>query len=383
MNLKELSDCRVLIVDDVRSNVQLLAEALKGEYRISVALDGESALKAVAASQPDIVLLDIVMPGVDGYEVLRRLRAEPGTRDLPVMFLSSLEDVADKARGFELGANDYLTKPFEVLEVKARVRSLLKAKAYSDAVKAALERDLSIAREIQFGLLPAELTTCAEGTGLDLHAILEPAQHVGGDLYLALRTAPDRLFLAVGDVSGKGIPASLFMAVTMTLLRSLAREHPKPETVLARLNQELEAHNRGQLFVTLICAVFDLSSGQVHVANAGHPSPVLLSADGTASTPFGSTGLIAGLFPTAAYKSHTAAFGPGDTLVFYSDGVSEAMDPAENEFGEERLVAGLLSRPHPNAKESAEGVLADVKRHAGTAPQYDDTTIVVVRRNPA
>jgi len=221
--MKELSQCRVLIVDDVRSNVQLLAEALKGEYRISVALDGESALKAVAASEPDIVLLDIVMPGLDGYEVLKRLRAEPATRDLPVMFLSSLEDVANKARGFELGANDYLTKPFEVLEVKARVRSLLKAKAYSDAVKAALELELSIAREIQFGLLPSDLTVCAEGTSLDLHAILEPAQQVGGDLYLALRTAPDRVFLAVGDVSGKGIPASLFMAVTMTLLRSRSR----------------------------------------------------------------------------------------------------------------------------------------------------------------
>ncbi|MBK9967633.1 MAG: serine/threonine-protein phosphatase [Holophagales bacterium] len=153
---------------------------------------------------------------------------------------------------------------------------------------------------------------------------------MGGDLYLALRTAPDQLFLAVGDVSGKGIPASLFMAVTMTLLRSLAREHPKPETVLAHLNQELEAHNRGQLFVTLICAVFDLSSGQVHVANAGHPSPVLLAAtaprehalrlaDGAPRRPL----------PTAAYTSHAAAFGPGDTLVFYSDGVSEAMDPEE------------------------------------------------------
>jgi sigma-B regulation protein RsbU (phosphoserine phosphatase) len=381
--MKELSDCRVLIVDDVRSNVQLLAEALKTEYKISVALDGESALKVVAASEPDIVLLDIVMPGLDGYEVLRRLRADSATRDLPVMFLSSLEDVADKAKGFELGANDYLTKPFEVLEVKARVRSLLKAKAYSDAVKAALERDLSIAREIQFGLLPSDLTACAEGTSLDLHAILEPAQHVGGDLYLALRTAPDRLFLAVGDVSGKGIPASLFMAVTMTLLRSLAREHPKPETVLARLNEELAAHNRGQLFVTLICTVFDLSSGKVHVANAGHPSPVLLSADGTTSTPFPSTGLIAGLFPKATYTSHTADFAPGATLVFYSDGVSEAMDPEENEFGEEKLVTGLLARPHGSVKEIADGVLADVKRHAATAPQYDDTTIVAVRRRPA
>ena len=110
--MKKLSDCRVLVVDDNQANVQLLAEVLKGDYKLSVALDGESALKTVAASQPDIVLLDIVMPGLDGYEVLRRLRADPATRDLPVMFLSSLEEVASKAKGFELGANDYLTKPF-------------------------------------------------------------------------------------------------------------------------------------------------------------------------------------------------------------------------------------------------------------------------------
>ena len=378
--MKELSDCRVLIVDDVKSNVQLLAEALKGEYRISVALDGEAALKAIASTPPDIVLLDIVMPGLDGYEVLRRLRAEAATRELPVMFLSSLEDVADKAKGFELGANDYLTKPFEVLEVKARVRSLLKAKAWQDAVKAALERDLSIAKEIQLGLLPSDLAACVEGTGLDLHALMEPAQHVGGDLYLALRTTPDRLLLAVGDVSGKGIPASLFMAVTMTLLRSLAREQLGPDAILTRLNEELAAHNRGQLFVTLACALFDLPAGRVRVANAGHPSPVLLSADGSASAPFGSTGLIAGLFPKAAYTCNEAAFSPGDTLVFYSDGVSEAMDPEENEFGEERLVAGLLARPRGGAKEVADGVLAEVRRHAGTARQSDDITVVTVRR---
>ena len=378
--MKELSDCHVLIVDDVRANVQLLSEVLKGDYKLSVALDGESALEAVAASQPDIVLLDIVMPGLDGYEVLKRLRADPATQDLPVMFLSSLEEVASKAKGFELGANDYLTKPFQILEVKARVRSLLKAKAYSDAVKATLERDLSIAREIQLGILPSDLSPCTEGTQLDIHAALEPAQHVGGDLYLALRTGPDRVFLAVGDVSGKGIPASLFMAVTMTLLRSLAREHATPETVLARLNEELAAQNRGQLFVTLVCALFELSSGRVHVANAGHPSPILVSADGTARQPFSSTGLIAGLFPQATYTSLSADLAPGDTLVFFSDGVTEAMDPEEREFGEEQLVAGLLARPRASTKETGEGVFAAVKRHAAGGRQSDDITVVAVRR---
>ena len=143
--MKELSESRVLIVDDVKANVDILVQALSGDYKLSVALGGQQALEAVRRSPPDLVLLDIVMPDIDGYEICRRLRAAEATRELPIMFLSSLEDVNDKTRGFEVGGNDYLTKPFEILEVKARVRSLLKAKAYAEAVKAAAERDLRIA----------------------------------------------------------------------------------------------------------------------------------------------------------------------------------------------------------------------------------------------
>src|SRR5512139_4234439 len=185
--MKDLSDCRVLIVDDVKANVDVLVQALREDHKLSVALDGESALRSVEKSPPDIVLLDIVMPGIDGYEVCRRLREAEATRELPIMFLSSLEDVQDKARGFEIGANDYLTKPFEILEVKARVRSLVRAKAYADAVREAREMELSIAREIQMGILPSDLSSCTAGTGLDIHALLEPAQQVGGDLYDVLR----------------------------------------------------------------------------------------------------------------------------------------------------------------------------------------------------
>ena len=163
--MRELSDSRVLIVDDVKANVDVLVQALKDDYKLSVALGGQQALDAVARGAPDLVLLDIMMPDVDGYEVCRRLRAAEATRELPIMFLSALEDVKDKALGFEVGGNDYLTKPFEVLEVKARVRSLLKAKAYADAIKAAAERDLRIASEIQMGLLPADVSGQVEGTG--------------------------------------------------------------------------------------------------------------------------------------------------------------------------------------------------------------------------
>jgi sigma-B regulation protein RsbU (phosphoserine phosphatase) len=257
----------VLIVDDAKANVDMLVEALRGDFKLSVALDGEAALRAVAKSAPDLLLLDIMMPGIDGYEVCRRLRADAATRELPIMFLSSLEDVKNKALGFELGANDYLTKPFEILEVKARVRSLLKAKAYTDAIRAAQERDLAIAREIQMGILPSDLAALSRGMGLDIHATIEPARQVGGDLFEVLRVSEDRLVVAVGDVCGKGIPAALFMAVTLTLLRMLARQLDGPDEILARLNEELAAQNPRGMFVTMVC--LDLRGGRVAAGRAG------------------------------------------------------------------------------------------------------------------
>src|SRR5580704_6640305 len=146
--MKDLSESRVLVVDDTETNIDVLVQTLGGEYNLSVALDGESALRSIEKNPPDIVLLDIVMPGLDGYAVCSRIRGNEAWRDIPVMFLSSLEDAQDKARGFEAGGNDYVTKPFEPLEVRARVRSLLRSKAYSDAVREAHARDLSIAHDI-------------------------------------------------------------------------------------------------------------------------------------------------------------------------------------------------------------------------------------------
>src|SRR4026209_1269636 len=181
--MRDLSDCRVLLVDDAKPNLDILVEGLKGDHKLSVAMDGERAREVAARTPPDLVLLDIVMPGMDGYEVCRRLRAMPETAEVPIMFLSSLEEVQNKTKGFEVGANDYLTKPFEMLEVKARVRSLLKAKAYADAVKEKIAYDLRIAREIQMGILPPDVAAITNGTNIEAHAILEPAQAVGGDLY--------------------------------------------------------------------------------------------------------------------------------------------------------------------------------------------------------
>src|SRR4051794_874294 len=283
-------------------------------------------MDAVRRSAPDLVLLDIVMPDIDGYDVCQRLRAAEETRELPIMFLSSLEDVKNKARGFEVGGNDYLTKPFEVLEVKARVRSLLKAKAYADAVKAAAERDLRIAREIQTGLLPANVSARIKGTGLDVDAVLEPAHLVGGDLYEVLRLGVDRVLVAVGDVSGKGIPAALFMAVAMTLLRSLARQGNPPERILNQLNDELLEQNPRGMFVTLQCLVFDLANRTVTCASAGHHAAVRVRHGQPAQQVFTTSGRVLGLLPAAGVVCETLDLQVGDTFVLFTDGVSEAFD---------------------------------------------------------
>jgi sigma-B regulation protein RsbU (phosphoserine phosphatase) len=380
--VKELSDSRILIVDDVKANVDILVQALRDDYKLSVALDGATALRSVENSAPDLVLLDIVMPGLDGYEVCRQLRANESTRELPIIFLSSLEDVQNKTRGFEVGGNDYLTKPFEILEIKARVRSLLKAKAYADAVREAMVRDLRIAREIQMGILPADPVASTKGTGLDVDAIVEPAREVGGDLFEVLRVSEHRVVVALGDVSGKGIPAALFMAVAVTLLRTLARHIAEPDEILRRLNDELFEQNPRGMFVTLQCLVFDLDQRRVSCAGAGHHQLVVISPGRPPRLAFPSTGRPAGLMPINPIARESLAIEPGDTFVLFSDGVSEATNLEDDFYGEERLLATLATSSAGTPAETVARVLADVRAFAAGARQSDDITVVVARYAP-
>jgi serine phosphatase RsbU (regulator of sigma subunit) len=380
--MKSLAESRILIVDDAAANVDVLVNLLRADYRLSVALDGEAALRAIAKAPPDLVLLDIMMPELDGYAVCRRMRDHPAWREIPVMFLSSLEEVTDKARGFEAGGNDYVTKPFEPLEVQARVRSLLRARAYSVAVREAHERDLRIAREIQMGLLHADLRPFTQGTGLDVAAVVEPASFVGGDLYDVIRV-DDRVVVALGDVSGKGLPAALFMAVTLTLLRTMSRLYEDPAEILSRLNDELAEQNPRGMFVTMQCAVFDLSRGRVTVAGAGHHSAVVLSATQPPRLAFPSSGRVAGIAMTNEMTSESMDLRPGDTLLFFSDGVTEAFDASEGLLGEEELLSQLTTCPGLTAAETVRSVLAAVSRHVGDAKQSDDITVVASRWCPA
>ncbi len=373
--MPDLSNSRILIVDDVKANVDVLVQLLRDDYKLSVALGGEAALKAAEKLPPDLVLLDIVMPGMDGYEVCRRLRANPATAEVPVMFLSALDEVRSKALGFEAGGNDYLTKPFEALEVKARVHSLLKAKAYSDAVKQKIANELRIASEIQMGMLRHQVQEIVEGTGLHAAARMEPAREVGGDFYDIIRVGNDRVVVVVGDVSGKGVPAALFMAVSTTLARVIGRDHDCPGRILTLINNALVEQNPQTMFVTMACAVIDLAKGTLRYASGGHPSPVRLRSGQPPALPFDSTGPMVGVFPDVEYTSEEHPFPKGDGYVFYTDGVTEAMNETGELFGNQRLLASLDSSAPP-----LEALLEAVRAHADGYPQSDDITIVTIRR---
>jgi serine phosphatase RsbU (regulator of sigma subunit) len=325
------------------------------------------------------VLLDIVMPGMDGYEVCRRLRQMPETAEVPIMFLSSLEEVQNKTRGFEAGANDYLTKPFEMLEVKARVRSLLKAKAYSDAVKEQIASELRVAREIQMGMVPHDFAAVERAYAVSLGALLEPAREVGGDLYGVCAAGPERLVLFLGDVSGKGIPASLFMVRAISLARLLARQMTDPELILARLNDELAVDNPSCMFVTFLCAVFEPMSGRLVLANAGHCRPVLLRQGERPTWAVPNLGTALGFELGLAFERTELTLHDGDALLFYTDGVSEAFNTQEECYGNERLLADADAVTGKSGQAMAAGLLRKVREFAGAAPQSDDIAIMALR----
>ena len=378
----DLSKCRVLLVDDARSSLDVLVEALQGHHLLSVALDGESALRSIAQNPPDLVLLDLMMPKVDGYEVCKRLRDQPATRELPVIFLSALGEAKSKARGFEAGGTDYITKPFEAIEVRARVRSLLKGKVYQDSVRENLESELRVAQQIQRGMVPKDFGSLGSGLPIDVHAVLEPAKEVGGDLYDVFPMGDGRICIVLGDVSGKGISAALFMAITATLLRSTARHVSRPEQILSYVNQELSRDNPSSMFVTLFCAVLDTRTGMLSCASGGHTAPVLVRPGEPPQLLADRPGTVIGIQPDMKFEPREVQLQTGDALVLYTDGVTEAFDPAHELFGEERLLEALRAVA-PSSKAMIESVLAAVRTFARGEAQSDDIALLVIRWRPA
>jgi serine phosphatase RsbU (regulator of sigma subunit)/CheY-like chemotaxis protein len=549
----------VLIADDTPTNVAVIAGLLKDSFRTKIATNGERALAiATGKEKPDLILLDVMMPDMDGFEVCRRLKANPDTREIPIIFLTAKTDAVDEVRGFDVGAADYIHKPFDPPIVLARVKTQLALKAslarahsapseqnftaseafadvlaslapislnagdmliqqgdesdvafflesgsmlvfeetrygpvtlatvnaprligeigalaglartasvkaltaarvfqisraqllelarnspellmavvrqlgqqtksvikavalYTNAL-AALEKhefdsailddlvnpspeltefsaafrrfadeilrkqrqreEMASAALIQKSFLPKESIASAGTNGVEVRAKIRPAREIGGDFYDFFELDEDRLAIIIGDVCGKGIPASIFMAVVVTTLRTAAREQPDAASTIARANALLCRDNTASLFATTFFGVLNLRSGALDYCNCGHNAPVHIAASGAINR-LAATGLPLAMFADHPASSSSARIDPGDILILFTDGVTEALNPLKQEFGDAIFEKTLLANRKSELSDLVARVFEAVDNFADGEEQADDIACVAIRR---
>ncbi len=378
----------ILAVDDAPENLDVVKNTLMLEHTVKAAISGKIALKMVESQPPDLILLDIMMPEMDGYEVCRRLKSNPITKDIPVIFLTAKDQTVDEARGFGLGAADYIHKPVNPLILQARVKTHLALKqgmenlqnAYAiiSRQKDRMEDELKIGREIQRSLLPLIFPAFPEYDEFKIWGSLLPARELGGDFYDFYFVDKDRFCFCIGDVSGKGVPSALFMAVAKTFVKLTAGDEFSPARILSFVNQELSRGNTSAMFVTLFLGILDIKTGKLVYSNGGHNPPYLLQASGDLLRLDQRHGPAVGVLPGSTYKETVTMLSPGDMLFMYTDGITEAMDRQENFFTEARLVDLLRSQEKVPSNKIVEAVLDEVDRFAQGAEQADDITVLGV-----
>jgi sigma-B regulation protein RsbU (phosphoserine phosphatase) len=242
-----------------------------------------------------------------------------------------------------------------------------------------LQKELAIAQSIQLSMLPAGSRLFPERSEVEAYAIMEPAKNVGGDFYDAFFTAPRRLFVAVGDVSGKGIPAALFMARTITQMRMEAMRAGSPADVLEAVNRALCEGNDNAMFVTLFCGYLDTENGLFSYANAGHNPPILVGTGGKHEFLQLKKGLVAGISVHARYFMDTLQLAAGQSLLLYTDGVTEALNESQEIYTEERFMAALSTHTWDNPRVLIDAVRAGLTEFAQDAAQADDITLLALR----
>ena len=380
----------ILIVDDTPANLRLLSQILAEEgHHVRPAPDGPLALAAAQAEPPDLILLDIRMPEMDGYTVCEHLKSDARTRDVPIIFISALDATQDKVRAFSAGGVDYVTKPFQAKEVLARVATHLALrelqKQLQDANKK-MARELALAGEIQASFLPSELPSIP---GWQLSATLQPAGQAAGDFYDLIPLPGGCLGIVMADVTGKGAGAALYMALSCTLIRTYAEEYPaQPDLVLGTVNRRILKDTSAGQFVTVFYGILDPTTGMLLYSNAGHCPPLRFrTEDDEYVHGLVRTGIPLGIFKDRTWGQETAQLDPGDVLVLYTDGITEAHREPPLLFGEERLLEsvratqGTAGSQRPSAQEIQDRILADVHRFVDGAPQSDDIALILLVRH--
>jgi phosphoserine phosphatase RsbU/P len=377
----------LLLVDDEPANIQIVNSILKDIYKTRIATNGVKALElANQDPAPDLILLDVKMPEMDGYEVCARLKSADRTRDIPVIFLTGQTEIDDETKGFEVGAVDYIHKPFSPAVVQARVRTHLVLRGIREQLARQLQTiqsEMDTARQIQLSILPREIPAIR---GLDIAARYIPMTSVAGDFYDFIPIDEKRIGILVADVSGHGMPAALIASMLKIALDGQTAHAMEPARVLAGLNRALCGKFQGH-FVTAAYVVVDTERQSLLYAGAGHPPLVIMDHSVGEPRDFVENGLFLGAFPEATYTSMEIPFKPGDSGVLYTDGVLEMTDRSEEQFGLDRLKEFLQENQNLSVGQFVDAFLDKLSRwsglDSGREPEDDITLLAFHFADPA
>ena len=368
-------------------------------YAVTEASDGGAALELVEKHSFDLVLLDILMPGIDGLQVLENLRRTRSVAELPIIMATAEDSSSDVVRALKLGANDYVTKPLDFSVVLARVQtqlSLKRAKDELEATNARMKRDLEAAAKVQRALMPKSLPKVQE---FRFVWDFVPCDELGGDILDVFQLDEDRIGLYLLDVSGHGVRAALLSVTLNRLLAQMAEgslqfeeaggsqtesQLLSPAEVAARLNTrfQMDASPGAVQYFTFLYGILNTHSGYFRYVSAGHPGPLHVRPDGE-SILHPQEGFAIGWFPDSTYQESVIELKPGDRLYLYSDGILEAMNSEDELFGPERLVEALEGRRGLTLQGSVEGLVECARRWSGDAGFVDDVSILALERGIA
>ena len=378
---------KILVVDDEPDLEPLVLQRMRrqirrGEYEFVFANDGVEALEMLVEDKEiDMVVSDINMPRMDGLTLLQQIQEV--TPDIRAIIISAYGDMENIRTAMNRGAFDFVTKPLDFQDLRLTIqRTLQHLDEWRDALQSrdklvALQNELDVANNIQQSVLPAAFP---ESNTYEIYGSMQPARNVGGDFFDVQILRDGKIGLAIADVSDKGMPAALFMMSSRMLLKGAGQRFETPGEALAEVNDLLDAENEAAMFVTLFYAIYDPRNHKFTYANGGHNEPVIVHPDGSTTVidPTGGTAL--GIIPGIEYNEDTIELQPGDTVILYTDGITEAFNSEGDLFGMERLREVFRDKQPASAEETSAMVFEAVNEFAGDEPQSDDQACLVFRR---
>ena len=387
------ADHKILVVDDEPDLQMLMMQKFRKqvkskEYEFLFAENGSEALEMVSNhSDLSLILSDINMPKMDGLTLLDELR-KLDRADLKTVMVSAYGDMENIRTAMNRGAYDFVTKPIDFKDLEttiektiSEINRFLKSKEM-EAQLEALNYDLDMAARIQQKILHQDFPVFPEDNRFEIFANMIAAKHVGGDFYDFFKFDDDHLAFFIGDVAGKGMPAAIYMAVCRTMLKAIGSEVKSPSDCITKVNNMLIPESDISTFVTVFYGLLNVKTGELSYCNGGHNLPYIQSTDGAVTELENVGGLLLGMFENAPYDMNTIQLNPGDTIVTFTDGVTEAEDEDGSFFDEERVITYLKKQPGKSLDSLVKGLFLEVMKFTGAADQSDDITVLSVQYAP-